>query len=202
MYFINFFKPNSNFIFDTFNYLPKNHNSLDNITNSTNSSFSKSYLSTEALILTHSLGKVTYNLSKLNDSKSFKTFFESLSKNTKINHEFSLLNILDFGFSENCVFKNSQIITGVNTYKPKFDFDSKPVTLSLSNLNTLQNYKVTQSLSNFNIYSNLNYSKQLRWATKNSLLSNTSTSDLFYFTQSKNIIGNTLYNSLNTSQNI
>jgi hypothetical protein len=162
VYFINFFKPNSNFIFDTFNDLPKNNNSLVGTTNLTNSLFSKSYLSTEALTLTHSLGKVTYNLSKLNDSKSFKNFFESLRKNIKINHEFNLLNILDFGFNENCIFKNSQVITNVSKYKPSFNFDTKPITLSLSNLNMLHNYKITQSLSNFNIYNNLNYSKQLR----------------------------------------
>jgi hypothetical protein len=58
------------------------------------------------------------------------------------------------------------------------------------------------SLSQLNIYANNLQAKQNRWVLKNSLLSNTNTTDLFYFTQTKNLIGNTLYDSLNTSSHI
>ena len=160
------------------------------------------HLNTEALILTHSLGKVTYSLRKLNDSKSFKNFFEALVRGDQIDHSLNLLNVVDFGFNESCGYSPRPVICNITNYKPRFDFTTKSIQLSLGDLNSLQGNSLMKSLSNFNTYANLNHSKQLRWATKNSLLSNTSTSDLFYFTQAKNVIGNTLYNSLNTSQNI
>jgi hypothetical protein len=69
-------------------------------------------------------------------------------------------------------------------------------------LNYINNHLLSFSLSQLNIYSNLNQSKQNRWLLKNSLLSNTINTDLYYFTQAKTLIGNTLYNSLNTSSNI
>jgi hypothetical protein len=114
----------------------------------------------------------------------------------------TLLSVLDFGFNDDCSYSPRRLTHNINSYKPSFDFATKSIQLSLGDLNLLQENSLMKSLSNLNVYNNLNYSKQLRWATKNSLLSNTSTSDLFYFTQAKNVIGNTLYNSLNTSQNI
>jgi hypothetical protein len=83
-----------------------------------------------------------------------------------------------------------------------FDFGNKTIKLNLLNLNYLSNNYFTYSVSNFNVYNNLHYAKQNRWLLKNSLLSNNSISHLYYITQTKNFIGNTLYNSLNTSQNI
>ena len=202
IYLINLLKPNSNFVFDSFSTNTKSSYLHPSKLTNVNPTFSTPHLNVEALMLTHSLGKVTYSLGKLNDSKSFKNFFEALVRGGQVDHGFNLLNVLDFGFSEDCSYSPRLVTHNINSYKPGFDFTSKSIQLSLGDLNALQENPLMKSLSNFNIYTNLNHSKQLRWATKNSLLSNTSTSDLFYFTQAKNVIGNTLYNSLNTSQNV
>jgi hypothetical protein len=61
---------------------------------------------------------------------------------------------------------------------------------------------MSHNLSNLNIYTNLNQSKQNRWLLKNSLLSNSISSNLFHFTQAKSLVGNSLYNSSSTSTNI
>jgi hypothetical protein len=161
-YLVNLLKPNSNFVFDSFATQTKNDSPHFNKFNTTNPTFSAPHLNTEALILTHSLGKVTYNLIKLNDSKSFKNFFDALVKKDQVDHGLTLLSVLDFGFNDDCSYSPRRLTHNINSYKPGFDFATKSIQLSLGDLNLLQENSLMKSLSNLNVYNNLNYSKQLR----------------------------------------
>jgi hypothetical protein len=202
MYFSRIFNITPDFIFDTFEKSKINGSSKSTTIAMPYELSTNSYFTPETLLLTHNLSKVNYALNKLQDSKRMSNFFQSTQFKTETPIEFLLYESIDFNFSEDCEWKPTQLCYSIKAYKPSFAFDNKSLKLSLSTLNKLQNSSMVSYLSNFNIYKNLNQSKQNRWLLKNSLLSNSSTSNLFSFTQAKNLMGNTLYSSLNTSQNI
>jgi hypothetical protein len=106
------------------------------------------------------------------------------------------------GFSQFNTWKPNQCLKNIYSYNPNFNFSNKTINLNFKTLNNFNNHLFTSNLSNFNIYTNLQQSKQNRWLLKNSLLSNANNLELFYFTQAKKLIGNTMYNSSVTSQNI
>ncbi len=193
---------NSTFIFETFTRSSNTHKSTKGTKSDVFELSHHSYFSPETLLLTHNLSKVNYTLNKLYDSKRVENFIRSIKFQTETPIEFLLYESTDITFSEDCTWKPSQLYQSIISYRPNFTFSTKSLKLDLGSLNKLQNLPITSSLSNFNIYKNLNQSKQNRWLLKNSILSNNTATGLSNFTQVKNLIGNTMYDSLNTSHNI
>jgi hypothetical protein len=110
--------------------------------------------------------------------------------------------LLNLGYSETGSWKPSQLHHNITNYQPNFHFDNKSLVINLNILNELSKSTHMNTLSNFNVFSNLNQSKQNRWLLKNSLLSNSTSSNFFQFTQAKALVGNSLYNSQGTSTNV
>jgi hypothetical protein len=204
---VQLFRFNSNFIFTTFGstsptketYSATSQKVLDY------SALKPTYnLTPEVITLSHSLSKVNLTLNKLYDSKRFDNFIQSLQdlNKTNLNPEYLLFEITSISNNYNYLWRPQQLFQNTNTFSSKMISANKAINLSLIDLNSINNNSFSLGLSHLNIYNNINQSKQNRWLLKNSLLSNTTTTNLYYFTQSKTLIGNTLYNSLNTSSNI
>ena len=125
-----------------------------------------------------------------------------MQKSTKVHIDFLLYDLLDLNYSESGSWKPRQVFNNITNYQPNFNFDNKSLAITLSDINELSNSKYNNALSNFNVFANLNQSKQNRWLLKNSLLSNSISSNFFHFTQAKALVGNSLYSSEGTSNNI
>lgn len=199
---------NTNFIFDTFTQTTKlNTTQYDSKEHKHNLTLTynlttNTVLSSDTLKLSYSLSKALQTLAKINDSNTYQKFILSLQTRQQTSNEFLLYDILDFGYNNSSIWKPNNITQDITIYKPNFRFFNKAINLNLKELNLLSNNVFMAGLSNFNIYTNLQQSKQNRWLLKNSILSNTSNLELFHFTQAKSLVGNAVFNSSITSQNI
>ena len=196
---------NTGFVFETFSQTPSNTKftkSESFISNANYTLTSTVKYDIGTLELVRNLSRSTHALARLQQTRTFQNFLDSTQRQPITLIEFLLHETLDFGYAEPCSYKPRQLYHGVNSYKPDFGFKNKSVTLDLKTLNALNNTSFMKNLSNLNVYTNLNQSKQNRWLLKNSLLANTSTTDLFKFTQAKSLVGNTLFDSSSTSHNM
>lgn len=208
LYIIRLFGFNTSFVFDTFSQTPSqsshpvsNESSLFvsnlNYTLTHNASYS-----TGTLELVRNLSRSTYALARLQETHTFHRFLTTNTRQPVTMVEFLLHETLDFGYAEACAYKPQQLFRNITQYKSNFNFTNKSINLDLKTLNNLNSNSFMKNLSNLNVYTNLNQSKQNRWLLKNSLLANTSTTDLFKFTQAKNLVGNAVYDSAVTSHSV
>jgi hypothetical protein len=105
--------------------------------------------------------------------------------NNTIKFKSSKLNPI---FNNNITLEESTYLN-INTNN---NFKIKNTTINLSDLNKIRHAKNYPLFFNFNLESNLNLSKQQRWLTKNSLLTESLINNSFLITQAKNLIGSGL----------
>jgi hypothetical protein len=82
------------------------------------------------------------------------------------------------------------------------NFKIKNTTINLSELSKIRNTQNYPLFFNFNLESNLNLSKQQRWLTKNSLLTESITNNSFLITQAKKLIGSGILDKDFTSKTL
>jgi len=208
LYLIRLFGFNTSFIFETFSQTPsKSYYSSNAEPNLFVSNFdytltNNANYNTSTLELVRNLSRSTYALARLQETQIFHRFLATNNSKPVTMIEFLLHETLDFGYAEVCGYKPQQLFRNITQYKSNFNFTNKSISLDLKTLNNLNSNTFMKNLSNLNVYTNLNQSKQNRWLLKNSLLANTSTTDLFKFTQAKNLVGNAVYDSAVTSHSV
>lgn len=179
------------------------------------------YYDTQSLTLVYYVSKVNKSLGFLNNHYNI-TSVNYITSNPLLNKMYSLMpDVVSSSFSSKVRFQIKEVNNHTRLYTltsslqenwSNCDINSTQSLTYLSNpkfytinsniLHTLNNQQFGIILNNLNIYSNLSQSKQDRWLLKNSLLSNSSITDLNAFTQAKKLLGVNLFESSHTSRNI
>lgn len=179
------------------------------------------YYDTQSLILVHYVSKVNKSLGFLNNHYNI-TSVNHVTSNPLLNKMYSLMpDVVSSSFSSKVRFQIKEINNHTGLYTltsslqenwsdqninsiQSLSYLSNPkfYTINSNILQTLNNQQFGIILNNLNIYDNLSQSKQDRWLLKNSLLSNSSVTDLNAFTQAKKLLGVNLFESSHTSRNI